>query len=180
MTGATPVERVDADGLDDGSLDQLGEVLHACVEAGASVGFVPPFSPADARRYWEDVRGSLVPGERVLLVARQDRRIVATAQVMLAMPANGRHRAEVGKVLVHPGARRSGLGRALMAEVEEVAREYGRSLLVLDTVTDSAGELLYRAIGYEPAGAIPGYALSTRGVLEATRVMFKVLPPVSG
>ena len=179
-TGQTVVERIDADGLDVGTLDRLGDILHACVEAGASVGFVPPFSPADVRRYWQDVRASLTPGGRVLLVARHDGRIDGTAQVVLAMPPNGSHRAEVCKVLVHPAARRSGLGRALMSAVEDVARQYGRSLLVLDTVTDSAGERLYRAIGYQAAGVIPGYARSTQGVLEGTRVMFKVLPPISG
>ncbi|WP_329107254.1 GNAT family N-acetyltransferase [Micromonospora sp. NBC_01699] len=178
--GRTRVERLDSDALDEGAVAELGDVLHACVDGGASVGFVPPFGVADARRYWRDVRGSLVSGGRVLLVARQDGRITGTAQVMLAMPANGRHRADVGKVLVHPAARRSGLGRALMAEVERVALEHGRSLLVLDTVTDSAGERLYQAIGYRAAGVIPGYALSTRGTLEDTRVMFKVLPPISG
>ncbi|MFK3981161.1 GNAT family N-acetyltransferase [Micromonospora sp. NPDC050397] len=174
------VERVGADRLGPVLVDQLAEILHACVEAGASVGFVPPFTVADARRYWHGVRESLTPGGRVLLVARRDGRPVGTAQVGLAVPANGRHRADVGKVLVHPAARRSGLGRSLMAGVEEVAREYGRSLLVLDTVRDSAGERLYRAIGYRTAGIIPGYALSTLGLLEDTTVMFKRLPPLSG
>lgn len=177
--GRTLVQRIDADGLDPATVDRLADILHACVEAGASVGFVPPFSVADARRYWRDVRDALTPGGRVLLVARRDGRLVGTAQVVLMMPANGRHRADVGKVLVHPAARRSGLGRALMAEVEQVAREYGRTLLVLDTVRNSAGERLYRALGYQAAGVIPGYALSTRGTLEDTRVMFKALPSVN-
>ena len=137
-------------------------------------------SLTDAHSYWQGVRPSLADGGRVLLVARRDGRAVGTTQIVLATPPNGGHRAEICKVLVHPAARRAGLGRALMLAAEEVADGYGKSLLVLDTVRRSAGERLYRAIGYQVVGVIPGYAYSTQGVLEGTRVMFKVLPPISG
>jgi GNAT superfamily N-acetyltransferase len=172
---STTIERLDADGLD-GAIDDLADILHACVCTGASVGFVPPFSPADARRYWQDVRPSLAADGRVLLAARRDGRIVGTLQIVLATPPNGAHRAEICKVLVHPAARRGGLGRALLASAEQVAGRHGRSLLVLDTVPRSAGEWLYRAVGYQVAGVIPGYARSTEGSLEDTVLMFKTLP----
>ncbi|RKR90155.1 hypothetical protein BDK92_4523 [Micromonospora pisi] len=172
----TSVERLDPGGVDR-HLAELADVLCSCVHGGASVGFLPPFTAADAYRYWRDVRDLLGAGGRVLLVARRDGLVVGTAQLVLATPANGAHRAEVCKVLVHPDARRDGVGRALMDAVDAQARRYGRSLLVLDTVRGSAGERLYRAVGYQVSGVIPGYARSTEGTLEDTTVMFKVLSP---
>ena len=46
-------------------------------------------------------------------------------------------------MLVHRRARRRGLGAALMEAIVEVAREEGRTLLVLDTLTGSAADRLY-------------------------------------
>ncbi|MFI6758599.1 GNAT family N-acetyltransferase [Micromonospora sp. NPDC050417] len=172
----TSVERLDPVGVDR-HLAELADVLRSCVEGGASVGFLTPFTPAEAHRYWQDVRDLLGAGGRVLLVARRDGRVVGTAQLVLATPANGAHRAEVCKVLVHPDARRGGVGRALMDAIDTEARRHGRSLLLLDTVRGSAGERLYRAVGYQVSGVIPGYARSTEGTLEDTTVMFKALSP---
>ncbi|MBK3424247.1 GNAT family N-acetyltransferase, partial [Methylobacterium ajmalii] len=99
-----------------------------------------------------------------------------SAQVGLAGPPNGRHRAEITKVLVHPRARRRGLGRALMNEAEAVARAEGRSLLVLDTRSHDAGEALYRSLGYAVTGVVPDYACSPDGVPEPCTFMHKRLP----
>jgi ribosomal protein S18 acetylase RimI-like enzyme len=77
--------------------------------------------------------------------------------------------------MVHPAARRLGIARSLMVAIEEVARSAGKQLLVLDTIAEGAAEGLYRSLGYETAGQIPQYAMSTQGQLEPTTVMFKVL-----
>ncbi|WP_344128038.1 GNAT family N-acetyltransferase [Luedemannella flava] len=156
-------------------LDDLADILHASVEAGASVGFVTPFTLTNAREYWQGLRGPVGAGARVLLGARRDGVLVGTVQVVLDSPPNGRHRAEIAKLLVHPAARRGGLGATLMAAAEEVARAHGRTLLVLDTRTGDDGERLYRRIGYEAAGVIPRYARASDGDLEDTIYMFKEL-----
>ncbi len=160
-----------------GDLEMLGGVLHACVHAGASVSFILPFSPADAEAFWaEQVLPAVIAGNRRVVIARQEARIVGTVQLDLATPPNQPHRAEVRKLLVHPEARRRGVARSLMEAIEEQARAAGRTLLTLDTVTGGAAEPLYRSMGYVTSGVIPRYALNfDASMLESTTVMYKEL-----
>ncbi len=153
-------------------LPALCRVLHSCVAQGASVGFVN-CNTQIFTRFWQDVVYSLACGDKQLLVARLADRIVATVMVVLAMPPNGSHRAEVIKLLVHPDARRRGIARELMLKAEARAREAGRTLLVLDTRSGDAAEALYRSLGWQMAGSIPHYACSTEGRLDATTLMYK-------
>jgi ribosomal protein S18 acetylase RimI-like enzyme len=157
-------------------LGMLGELLHACVKAGASVSFVLPFSRDAAKAFWSEVLPGVVSANRRVLLVRSADLIIGTVQLDLATPPNQPHRAEVKKLLVHPQARRRGIARSLMTAVEVQAREAGRTLLTLDTVTGSAAERLYRSLGYVPIGAIPGYALNfDSSQLEAATVMYKDL-----
>lgn len=111
-----------------------------------------------------------------MLVALANGRPIGTVQLLLAMPDNGRHRAEVVKLMVHPQARRQGVARLLMQEVQALAARHRRSLLVLDTLSGSAAQGLYRQLGFEAAGDIPQYArASDGGALEATCYMYKLL-----
>jgi ribosomal protein S18 acetylase RimI-like enzyme len=98
-------------------------------------------------------------------------------QLGLEDRANGKHRAEVMKLMVHRSARGKGTGRALMEHIGNVARQRGRSLLVLDTRTGSgdAAERLYYNLGYEKAGIIPRYARSASGDLHDTVFMYRQL-----
>ncbi|HEV2689018.1 MAG TPA: GNAT family N-acetyltransferase [Bryobacteraceae bacterium] len=158
-------------------IEMLGGVLHACVHAGASVSFVLPFSQDDAKAFWRDrILPAVQAGNCRVLVARLDGRIVGTVQLDLATPPNQPHRAEVRKLLVHPEARRLGIARALMAAIEESAREHRRSLLTLDTTTGGFAEALYISIGYVAVGEIPRYSRRTDSAeLEGTMVMYKEL-----
>lgn len=153
----------------------LADVLHDCLLHGASVGFVPPFDISDARRYWLLVAQQVDAGARTVFVARDDDAIRGTVQLALAMPANGAHRAEINKMLVHAGARRRGMAWRLMEAAEARARELGRTLLVLDTWTGSGAQALYERLGFLVSGVIPDYARLDDGTLGATTVMYKRL-----
>lgn len=161
----------------DSDLEMLGNVLHACVHSGASVSFVLPFSPGDARAFWSDqALPSVSAGVRCVLLARLAGKITGTVQLDLATPPNQPDRAEVRKLLVHPDARRRGIARSLMIAVEAQARKQQRHLLTLDTVTGGLAERLYLSLGYVAIGSIPGYALNFNSSgLEATTVMYKDL-----
>ena len=160
------IERLDAQQAL-AELPGLVALLQDSVNGGASVGYLPPLSDEDATHYWQSIIGEVQAQARILWVARQADLLVGTVQLHLESRPNGRHRAEVQKLLVHTQARRQGVGQALMAALEAAARAVGRSLLVLDTRQGDASELLYAKIGYLKAGTIPGYACSANGALDA-------------
>ena len=170
------IEELDAAGAAR-ELPALAEVMRACVEGGASVNFVLPFTQADSEAWWRAaVLPALEAGERRLLVARVAGRILGTVQLAFAPQPNQPHRAEVTKLLVHPDGRRQGLGRALMTRLEAMARESGRGLLILDTVEGSAAQRLYESLGWTLLGVVPRYALSTdRARLEGSAYFWKEL-----
>jgi GNAT superfamily N-acetyltransferase len=157
--------------------EALADVLLDCVEGGASIGFMHPLTHAKAVAFWEGVLASACRGERILLVAEEveTKAIVGTVQVVLTMPDNQPHRADIAKMQVHRRARRRGVGAALMRAAEAAAREAGRTLLVLDTVTGSDAERMYARLGWERCGVIPGYALWPRGGSCSTTVFYREL-----
>jgi GNAT superfamily N-acetyltransferase len=157
------------------ALDQLANVLVDCVEGGASVSFMLPFSHAEALAFFRKVAASVASGDTVLLAARLDGRIVGTVQLGLDTPPNQPHRADIKKMLVHRSARNRGIGAVLMARVEEEARRHGRWLLVLDTVPGENGHRVYRRAGWTETGIIPDYALFPDGRICDTTVMWKRL-----
>jgi len=156
-------------------LAALTEVLQGCVADGASVGFIDAGDRAAMERFWQDKIYSLASGDNQLLVAWQQGVIVATVMIGFSAMPNGRHRAEVSKLLVHPRARRQGIARRLMQQAEQLAVEQGKTLLVLDTRSGDVATQLYLSMDWQIAGSIPLYAESTEGALDATTVMYKVV-----
>ena len=171
------VRRLDAAGAA-AAIPALADVLVDCVEGGASVSFMLPIARDTATRFWRTVADGVAAGERALLVAEEaDGRIVGTVQLLLAMPENQPHRADISKMLVHRKARKRGVGAALMRAAEDAARKAGKTVLVLDTVTGSDGERLYSRLGWERVGIIPNYALWPQGGLCSTTYFHKQITP---
>ncbi len=159
-------------------VQSLGALLRACVHGGASIGFVLPFSQADAEAFWMmSVLPAVRQGKRLLLVVRKDGRIAGTGQLDYDTPPNQPHRAEIRKVMVHPDFRRQGIAKALMVELESAAHRLGRGLITLDTRTGDKAEPLYLGLGYQIAGIIPDYCRDPfKDHLDATTIMFKAIP----
>jgi GNAT superfamily N-acetyltransferase len=161
--------------VDDALLEALAGVLIDCVEGGASVSFMHPLTPDRAQAFWRRVAQGVAAGERVLLVAEDEQGVCGTVQLILDLPENQPHRADLAKMLVHRRVRRQGLGAALMRAAEAAARECGRTLLVLDAVTGGDAERLYARLGWQRVGVIPGYALMPTGEPCATTVFYRDL-----
>ena len=162
-------------GPDAAAIDQLASLLVACVDAGASVSFMHPLPIERARDFWRGVLDGAARGERIVLAARDPQgRIAGTVQVITAMPDNQPHRGDVAKMLVHPDARRQGIGERLMRAAEIEAQRAGKTLLVLDTASDVAARL-YARCGWTEVGAIPDFALLPHGGLCATRFFYRHL-----
>lgn len=158
-------------------LPELSDILVDAVAHGASVNFMAGVTGAEAQAFWQGQLPGLADGGRRLLVADAAGRLVGTAALTLAHQPNAPHRAEVGKMLVLSTMRRQGLGRRLLAAAEAAALEAGRTLLLLDTESGSAGELLYCACGWTAAARVPDHAWTPDGRLADTTLLFKQLGP---
>jgi GNAT superfamily N-acetyltransferase len=171
--GTFDIRRLTA--LDDGAIEGLVDLLVDCVDGDASVSFMYPLAPATARDFWRRVAAGVAAGERALLVAEDATGIVGTVQLIVEQPENQPHRADLAKMLVYRRARRRGLGAALVRAAEQMGRDCGKTLLVLDTIPDSDAERLYARLGWERVGAIPDYAFLPRGGLSPTVVYYRRL-----
>ena len=159
------------------TLDDLASILHACVENGASVSFIHPFTREDARSFWaQDVFPKVTKGTTLLLVARAEGRVVGTVQLQSDLPPNQAHRCEVAKLLVHPEFRKRGIATTLMELLEKEARALGKSLITLDTRSGDQAEPLYILLDYKIAGRIPNFARAADcDRLDSTTYMYKIL-----
>ncbi len=175
-TNQLEVRRLEAGEARD-HLDALAGVLADCVAGGASVGYLNPFSQADARAVYESYVRDAEQGRRIILGAFLAGSLVGTAQLVLGLPPNQPHRADVARVLVHRSARRRGIAQRLMEQLEHEARADGKTLLVLDAVTGGDAARLYERNGWITVGVIPNYALYPDGRLCDTTVFWKALAP---
>jgi GNAT superfamily N-acetyltransferase len=157
------------------AMPRLSAILAACVEEGAGVSFLAPLAPDAARQFWQDTARDIAGGHKVLLAGWVGGVLAGTVTLAFAWPQNQQHRAEVVKLLVHPGGRRHGLARLLMARLETEALRAGRTLLTLDTRAGDKAEHLYRSMGWIEYGRIPGYAVQANGSFEETLFLWKQL-----
>ena len=159
-------------------ISQLADVLEDCVAGGASVSFMLPFHRDTAIAFWQGVARSAAAGERRVLAAIDDKdTVIGTVQLIVDLPENQPHRAEVAKLLVHSRGRRRGIAAALMAELERLAAAGNKTTLVLDTATGSGAETFYSRCGWQRVGVIPAFALMPDGKMTGTTLFYKQLAP---
>ena len=171
---AVSIRPVSADELPE-LAPSLTELLIDTVQGGASLGFLPPVTTVEAGRYWQSLVPEVSDGRRLLVGAFVDGRIAGSAQLVLSMFPNARHRAEVQKVFVDRALRGQGVGRWLMSAVHAAAREQGRTLVLLNTRRGGSAERFYRSLGYRDVGVIPGYTIGPSGERIDSVVLYKEL-----
>ena len=152
---------------------ELVALLADAVAGGASVGFVLPHAPVEYDQHWDEVAAAVEGGRSAVLVCERAGRIVGTVQLTPCARPNGRHRAEVQKLLVLRSAREAGIGGALMREVEALAVRRGHRLLLLDTRGDSVAERLYQRLGWHAFGTVPDYACDPDGTPASCTFFYK-------
>jgi ribosomal protein S18 acetylase RimI-like enzyme len=153
--------------------DALSEILVEAVADGASVSFMHPLAMEVAHRFWDGSLAAAARGERIVLGAFEQERLIATVTLLLDCPPNQPHRAEIAKMITRIGHRGRGVAKALMRAAESLAVERGRTLLVLDTAADGGASGLYEGLGFQLAGVIPDYALKPHGGLSGTMIYWK-------
>jgi ribosomal protein S18 acetylase RimI-like enzyme len=153
----------------------LSDILVEAVVNGGSVSFMHPLPPEKARAFWQESLASAERGERIILGAFDGEKLIGTVTLLLDVPQNQPHRAEIAKMMTRISHRGRGIATALMRSAEEMAREHGRTLLVLDTATDGGASGLYEGLGFKLTGEIPDYALTPHGGLTGAKIYWKRL-----
>ena len=161
--------------VQEAQIEQLADVLMDCVEGGASVSFMKPFTRERALAFWQRIADDVADGKRALLIAEDAHGICGTVQLILDQPENQPHRADLAKMLVHRRARRQGLGEQLMRVAEDAARVAGKTLLVLDAVTGGDAARLYERLGWMRVGVVPNFALYPDGGFCSTTYYYRRL-----
>lgn len=146
-----PVEAVD---------DELrAELLASWTDvsnAGGSVGFVPPVTEEGLAPYVDEIVERVHRGRGLLAVLRVDGRLAGFAVLSLSISPLRRHWATVLRVQVRPELQGRGLGRVLMAGVQDIARARGLEFLHLTVRGGTGLEAFYARLGYREFGRMPG------------------------
>jgi GNAT superfamily N-acetyltransferase len=153
----------------------LSEMLIETVAHGGSVSFMHPLSQQDAEQFWTNALSAAERDERIILGAFDGEALIGTVTLLLDLPPNQRHRAEIAKMMTRSSHRHRGIATAQLREAERLALARGRWLLVLDTAEDEGAAGLYEKTGFELTGVIPNYALKPHGGLTGTLIYWKRL-----
>ena len=132
-----------------------------------------PLSKKTALTFWENSLASADRGERIVLGARENGKLISTVTLLLNCPENQPHRAEIAKLMTRVDKRGQGVARALVTEAEQMAVKKGRTLLNLDTAADEGAAGFYESLGFQKTGVIPDYALKPHGGLTDTIIYWK-------
>jgi acetyltransferase len=152
-------------------LDALAGLVLDAHESGMALGLAAPLTMDGARAAYEKTAERLSK-DRILLAAFDADELVGAVQLSRAEAGNGRHRAEVQRLVVRGDRRGRGVGRALMEAVVDEARKRGLKLLWLTTHADTAAERVYERLGWSRAGVIPDYAELPNGELAANAFFY--------
>jgi ribosomal protein S18 acetylase RimI-like enzyme len=164
-------------GASPATIAALSDLMVEAVANGASVHFMHPLQQAAAEGFWENSLAAAARDERIVLGAFDGNDLVATVTLLLDVPPNQPHRAEIGKLMTRVSHRSRGIAKALMQAAEAMAIERARTLLVLDTAAEDGASKFYEGLGFTLAGIIPDYALKPRGGLNACMIYWKRLKP---
>ena len=174
MSAAVEVNELDADAYR-AVIPELAALIVDAVAGGAGVNFLDGVTLDEAAAWWQKRIDDVADGTFTAFVARDAGAIVGSVLLMRSRNANSPHRAEIGKVLVLRSHRRRGIARSLMEAAEARAGADGRWMLMLDTVTGSEADALYRALGWNELGIMPNHGLLPDGTPAATTFFWKDL-----
>ncbi len=131
QSGAVTVSVDRLTGFAGPDLHDLCDAADAAILAGGGFGWLAPPQRHILEAYW---KGVMVVPERELFVARLDRTIAGSAQ-LLRPPRNNEAQNYVGQLtlaFMAPWARGHGLARGLALAIEKAARDAGLRVLNLE------------------------------------------------
>ena len=152
----------------------LVNLIKDSVANNYSVGFMQDSTEADFEKFWLDEIAKC-DSQNGIFIALADEEVLGSVIVTRELRANGRHRAELRKLLVHSKAQKMGIGTALEKLATSFAKEIGLKLLYLDSATSYLINGVYEKWGWTKSGEIPNFAKNPDGSLVSTWFFYKIL-----
>ncbi|GAA1059629.1 GNAT family N-acetyltransferase [Agromyces bracchium] len=151
----------------DGDWPAVFAIIDEVVREGETYAYPTPLSAAEARALWIE----RPPG--LTVVAELDGRIVGTAKMRPNRPGPGDH-IGTASFMVAGDARGAGVGRRLADWVVDWHRREGFAGIQFNAVVASnePAVRLWRSVGFEIVGTVPGAFRSARHGRVGLHVMF--------
>ena len=162
------IEELDPEAVER-NVDGLAQLLLDAHASGMALGLAAPLSQEGAQAAY---RGLQLSDDRRLFVAFDGEQLVGAVQLTRSAAGNGRHRAEIQRLVVRTDRRGHGIGRALMEHATSAARAAGLKLLWLTTHAGTDADRVYERLGWTRAGVIPKYAELPSGELCANAFFY--------
>jgi L-amino acid N-acyltransferase YncA len=134
--------------------------FEAIVRAGETYAFPPDLTVESGRPWWMEQ-----PPSYTVVAVDADGAVLGSAKWGPNRPGRGAH-VSTASFMVDPGARGRGVGRVLAEHVVAAAREAGFDGMQFNAVveTNTAAVALWRSLGFQVVGTVPGaFDSATRG-----------------
>lgn len=153
--------------IEDADWEQVWPIFRDTVAEGESYAFPDDLTPEEARGWWVEEP----PGLTVVL--EEEGRVLGTAKMGPNRPGRGDH-VGTASFMVAPEARGRGVGRRLADHVVQWHRDAGYSGIQFNAVveTNTAAVSLWRSLGFEVVGTVPGAFRSRRRGRVGLHVMY--------
>jgi GNAT superfamily N-acetyltransferase len=164
--------------------------LHAsCITLDHMVGpFLPPLTNEKLLPWWKERIAEAAGATRIIVLLLPETKpgkkplgtdLRGIAMLKLAETETGSFRGHIDAVLVDRRHRRQGGARALVAALEYEAAKKGRSLLLVDTETDSVAEMAFRKLDYTEIGKVPHFSRALPNGKKGETFFYKEFLPSS-
>lgn len=152
----------------------LVQLLAEVIADGGSMGFFADVTTTELNKFWASEFSKVRSGVNVLVCAMDTEDICVAAGILtFETKENGRHRADVRKLMTHPQYRHMGIASQILARLEAIASERGVRLLSLRTKEGSAASVLYSRMGWTLMGSVPNYAVGPNRSLHSVSFYYK-------
>jgi GNAT superfamily N-acetyltransferase len=154
---------------------QIWPFFATIVTDGETYAYPDDLTSDEARDLWME----RPPGLTVVL--EEDARVLGTAKMGPNRPGRGDH-VGTASFMVDPAAGGQGVGRALASYVVDWHRDHGYAGIQFNAVveTNEPAVHLWRALGFEIVGTVPGAFRSATHGRVGLHVMYLALDPGSG
>ena len=160
-------------------LPDLIELFVESVNIDSPDGFLAPITRAVARDYWISLIPELEGGSRLILIAYRENVVVGSGQLALSQRSSSPHHAELETLFVERASRGEGIGRSIMQALHCVARQNGRTLILLNARRGEPAEDFCKALGYREARLIPEWTIFPAEERDGHVTLYQELAPVN-